>query len=143
MIINFNKFLNEKYLKNDAIGYNIGEFVYHVSPKRNLNKIKKYGLIPKDGISINGKPFKNRLYFATSLIAAYDLTVNFSSYKDNEEYIIFKLDSKCIKDYEKDNLFVHGIFINYPVDYKYVIDIINTNDLFNKYDENDLENLYL
>jgi hypothetical protein len=60
-------------LESDAVGYEIGDYLYHVTLTSNLPKIKRQGLIPKDGVAINGKPFKNRLYFATSLIAAYDL----------------------------------------------------------------------
>jgi hypothetical protein len=141
MKITFNDFLTE-YLKSDAIGYNIGKFIYHTTPKRNAEKIERDGFEPKDGISVNGKKFKNRLYFATSLISAYDISVNFGSYKDDDDYVIFKVDSKCLDEYEKDPLFVHGIFVNYRVDKKYIVDIIKANDLFNMYDENDIENLY-
>ncbi len=136
----FNNYLKENYLPSDAMGYDIGEFVYHITPKKNLNTIKKNGFIPKDGISINHKPFKNRLYFATSLIAAYDLSVNFNSYRDNDEYVIFKLDSKCInKGYEEDELFIHGIYVDYEISYSFVIDVINTSDLFNKFDDDDFD----
>jgi len=141
MKIKFNDFIKE-YLESDAIGYEIGDYIYHVTPKRNMNKIKNDGFIPKDGVGINGKPFKNRLYFATSLISAYDLSVNFGSYKDNDEYVIFKVESSCIDDYEKDPLFVHGIYVDYPVSKKYIIEVIKANDLFDKYDDNDIENLY-
>lgn len=137
--------INEaNYLKSDAIRYNIGEYLYHISPKRNLTEIKKNGFIPKNGIAINGKPFKNRIYFATSLIAAYDLSVNFGSYKDNENYIIFKVKSNCVDNgYEKDPLFVHGIYVNYPISNKYIVDIIDADDLFTKFNDEDIENLYL
>ena len=138
------KYFNEQFLPNDAIGYNIGEYLYHITPKQNVNTIKKNGFIPKDGIAINGKPFENRLYFATSLIAAYDLSVNFNSYKDNEEYIIFKVKSNCIDDgYEKDPLFVHGIYVDYPISNDCIINVINASDLFNKFNDEDFENLYL
>ena len=138
-----NDYINESYLPSDAIGYDIGEYLYHITPIKNLNKIKNNGFVPKDGISINGKPFKNRLYFATSLIAAYDLSVNFQSYRDDvDEYVIFKVDSKCLKDYEEDELFKHGIYVNYPISKKYIVDIINAEDLFGKFDEDDFENLY-
>ena len=133
----------ENFLKSDAIGYNIGDYIYHVTPDKNIKKIKKEGFIPKDGTSINGKKFKNRLYFATSLIAAYDLSINFSSYReDNDKYVIFKIDSKCLKDYQKDPLFVHGIYIDYNISSKFIVDDIDANSLFNKYDEDDLEDLY-
>lgn len=138
------KLINENYLKSDAIGYNIGQYLYHITPKINISQIKKTGFLPKDGIAINNRPFKNRLYFATSLIAAYDLSVNFGSYKEDKEYAILKLESDCVdKGFEEDPLFVHGIYVDYPVSYSYVVDIIDADDLFNKFNEEDLENLYL
>lgn len=141
MIKNFKQF-NEN-LKSDDIGYNIGQYLYHITPKRNVPQIKKNGFIPKDGIAINNKPFKNRLYFTTSLISAYDLSVNFGSYKDNEEYVIFKLKSDCVNNgYEKDLLFVHGIYVDYTIPYSCVVDVMNASDLFNKFDDEDIENLY-
>ena len=134
--------LFENYLKSDSIGYNVGEYIYHVTPIKNMDKIKKNGLIPQSGTSINGKKYTNRIYFATSLISAYDISVNFSSYKDNGEYVIFKFKSNCLNGYEKDPLFVHGIYVDYPINKNYIVDIIKCDDLFNKFDENDLENLY-
>lgn len=140
---NFKQFVNENYLPSDAIGYSIGEYLYHITPKINVAQIKKNGFIPKDGIAINNKPFKNRLYFATSLIAAYDLSVNFGSYKDNEEYAIFKVKSNCVSNgYEEDPLFVHGIYVDYPIPNTCIVSVINASDLFNKFDDDDLENLY-
>lgn len=140
----FNQFVTESYLKSDAMGYNIGDYLYHVTPKHNLSKIKKIGFIPQNGTSINGKSFKNRLYFATSLISAYDLTVNFNSYKEYEDYIIFKVKSDFIQDgWHKDPLFIHGIYVEYPVSAKYIVDVINADDLFNKFDDEDIENLYV
>jgi hypothetical protein len=146
MIKKWNEFINENkienYLISDAIGYNIGEYLYHITPKKNINNIKKNGFLPKDGVAINGKPFKNRLYFATSLIAAYDLSVNFRSYKDNEEYVILKVKSNYITDYEKDPLFVHGIYVKYPISNNCIVDTIDADDLFNKFNDDDIENLY-
>ena len=62
-----NNYLKEIYIPSDAMGYNIGEFVYHITPKKNFNTIKKNGLIPKDGISINNKPFKNSVEIERSI----------------------------------------------------------------------------
>lgn len=135
---------DENYLKSDSVGYNVGEYIYHVTPIKNLSVIKRNGLHPQNGISINGKKYENRLYFATSLIAAYDISVNFGSYKNDKEYVIFKIKSDCLTNgYEKDPLFVHGIFIDYSIPNKCIVDIIEANKLFRKYDDNDLDNLYL
>jgi len=140
---NFKQFMNENYLKSDAIGYSVGEYLYHITPKTNLRVIKKNGFIPKNGIAINGSSFKNRLYFATSLISAYDLSVNFGSYRDDEEYIIFKVKSSCVDNgYIKDPLFVHGIYVDYTISNNYIVEVINTDDLFNKFNDDDIENLY-
>ncbi len=134
------KFSNE--IESDAMGYDIGDYLYHITPVSNFDTIINKGFIPKNGISINGKPFENRLYFATSLISAYDLSVNFGSYRDDTEYVIFKIKSDCIDDYEEDNLFAHGIYIDYKISNKCILGYVNANDLFNKFDDEDLENLY-
>jgi hypothetical protein len=137
------KIISEKKLVSDAIGYNIGEFLYHTTPTSNLKKIKTDGIKPKDGVAINGKKFHNRLYLATSLIAAYDLSVNFQSYKTDEEYVILKINSNCVNmGYEEDTLFVHGIYLDYPIDSECIVDLIYTDDLLGKFDEDDLEDLY-
>jgi hypothetical protein len=134
------KFSNE--IESDAMGYDIGDYLYHITPVSNFNTIINKGFIPKNGISINGKPFENRLYFATSLISAYDLSVNFGSYRDDAEYVIFKIKSDCIDDYEEDDLFAHGIYVDYKVSNKCIVGYVNADDLFNKFDDEDLENLY-
>jgi len=139
---NYKIFLNENYLISDAVGHHVGEYVYHVTPENRIHNIKNDGFQPQNGISINGEKFENRLYFATSLISAYDLTVNFGSYKDNDNYVIFKIKSECLNDYELDPLFGHGIYIDYSVPYKYVVDVIEADSLFNKYNEDDIDNLY-
>lgn len=140
---NFKQFVNENYLQSDAVGYNIGKYLYHITPKSNISQIKKKGFVPKNGISINNKPFKNRLYFATSLIAAYDLSVNFGSYKDDREYAIFKIKSDCVNaGYEEDPLFVHGIYVDYAITNSCIVDVINASDLFNKFNDDDFEKLY-
>lgn len=134
------KFSNK--IESDAMGYDIGDYLYHITPVSNFNTIIKKGFIPKNGISINNKPFENRLYFATSLISAYDLSVNFGSYRDNSKYVIFKIKSDCINDYEEDDLFAHGIYVDYKVSNKCIVGYVNANDLFNKFDDEDIENLY-
>jgi hypothetical protein len=141
-MINFKQFINEQYTKSDAIGYNVGKFIYHVTPLKNLNNIKINGFIPQDGESINGEEFEHRTYFATSLIAAYDISINFGSYKDDDEYIIFKLDSNCLTEYEKDPLFAHGIYVDYIIGSRYIVEIFDADDLFDKFDDDDLDKLY-
>ena len=142
--IGFKNWLNENKFQSDAMGYNIGKYIYHTTPIKNLDKIKYKGLKLRSGITISGENFKNRIYFSTSLIAAYDILVNFGSYRDNKAYAIFKLNSNClINGYKKDPLFVHGIFVNYNIDRKYILEIINADDLFNKFNEEDIENLYI
>lgn len=135
--------MNEEYLKSDAVGYNISNYIYHTTLVENIDNIKNNGFIPKDGISIDGKEYENRIYFATSLIAAYDISHTIGVRGD--EYAIFKLTSNYIikNGYEKDTLFLHGIYVNYPVDKKYIIDMIYVEDIFAKFDGEDLDALYL
>lgn len=33
---------------NDSIGYDIGEYIYHVTPIENVSKIERSGFKPKD-----------------------------------------------------------------------------------------------
>lgn len=133
----------EDYMASDARGYNIGEYVYHVTPAKNLGSIMRTGMVPRDGTGINGKPYKNRLYFATSLIAAYDISVNFQSHGRGAEYCILKVDSQAVsKRYETDPLFAHGIYVDYPVSAGFIVEVIMANDLFGKYDDDDFDRLY-
>lgn len=130
------------YLEDDSMGYDIGEFLYHVTSTSNINAILKDGFLPKDGVSISGEHFKNRLYLATSLIATYDLSVNFGSYRDDIDYVIFKIKSKCVNDYTIDPLFEHGIYIDYKIDSKYIVETIPVDDLFGRFNDDDIDNLY-
>jgi hypothetical protein len=135
------KFSNK--IESDAMGYDIGDYLYHITPVSNFNTIINKGFIPKNGISINNKPFENRLYFATSLISAYDLSVNFGSYRDDSDYVIFKIKSDCTNDYEEDDLFAHGIYVDYKVSNKCIFGYVNANDLFNKFDDDKLHVLHV
>jgi len=139
----YNEFINE-YLKNDAIGYNVGEFIYHVTTLKSLENIKDNGFIPQEGTSINGEHYKNRIYFATSLIAAYDIYENISSYKEYySEYVIIKIDSKCLKDYEEDTLFNHGIYVDYNISKEYILEDTLADNFRGKFNDDDIENLYI
>jgi hypothetical protein len=56
---------------------------------------------------------------------------------------IFKVKSNCVGDgYEKDPLFVHGIYVDYPISNDCVVSVMNASDLFNKFNDDDIENLY-
>lgn len=133
----------DQLLESDAVGYDVGKYIYHITPKTNLPSIKRNGLLPKDGTSINWDLYKNRLYFTTSLIAAYDLAINFEAHNKGKKYLILKIDSNClINGYKEDKLFSHGIYTEYPISYEYIIDIIVADDLVGKYSDEDLENLY-
>jgi len=134
--------LFEEYLTSDAKGYEIGEFLYHTTTLNNKEDIERNGFIPKDGISIDGNYFVNRLYFATSLISAYDISVNFQAHGKGDDYIIYKISSKNISDYEIDPLFQHGIYIDYPISKMDILDVIDSDSLFDKFDCDDLDDLY-
>jgi hypothetical protein len=138
-----NKFKIYEYLENDASNYKIKDYIYHITTLEKYTQIlKNRYLIPQNGISINNKKYNNRLYFTTSLIAAYDLSVNFNSYRDIEYNIILKLPSNIINNYNIDPLFKHGIYIDYKISVDNIIDIIYTDDLFNQFNDEDIELLY-
>lgn len=135
--------LFEEFMASDARGYDVGEYVYHVTPVENLATIMRVGLVPRDGVAINGRKYENRLYFATSLIAAYDISVNFQSHGRGREYSIIKVSSEAVaRGRENDPLFEHGIYVDYPVGPGAIIGVTMANDLFGKYDDVDLDRLY-
>lgn len=135
--------LFEEYAASDASGYDVGEYVYHVTQSASVGAILEEGLVPKDGVSVNGAPFEGRLYFATSLIAAYDLSVNFESLGRGDDYTILKVDSSCLGGgWENDPLFAHGVYVGYPVDARFIVGAVRADDLFGMYDDADLDELY-
>jgi hypothetical protein len=133
-----------EHLRSDASGYEVGAHVWHVTPADRLRAIRRVGLLPQDGVSIDGRPFRNRLYFATSRIAAYDISVNFQSHGRAEEYFMLKVDSAGIaRGHHDDPLFAHGVWVDYPVGPGYVVGYEAAADAYGEYDEDDLDNLYL
>ena len=136
-------FEESQHAESDAVGYAVGDYVYHVAPAKYADGIRRSGFLPKSGRSVNGAEYENRVYFATSLIAAYDISVNFGSYRDDGEYVIFKVDSRGLAGgYEEDPLFVHGIYVDYAVPSEYIVDAFPASDLFGKYDDADFDKLY-
>ena len=132
-------------LKSDASGHLVRDKLYHVTTKENADAIQKRGFIPRNGISINGKPHPARTYFATSLIAAYDLAANFSSWKNtSEEYDILEVNPEMILDrgYKYDPLFAHGVYVDYAVPRRYITGRIPASSLFNRFHDEDFDKLY-
>jgi len=44
--------------------------------------------------------------------------------------------------YEEDPLFIHGIYVDYPISNDCIINVIDADSLFNKFNDDDIENLY-
>ena len=77
---------------------------------------------------------------ATSLIAAYDLYVNFNAH-NGKKYYIYKIDtSKINGNFFDDDKFVHGVYIDENIDKDAIVELIDPTHL--SYDDEELSNLY-
>ena len=123
--------------------YMLPEFLYHVSPIENKDSILKNGILVKTGgTSHLQRNYSPRIYLACSLIAAYDIQLNFNSH-NGKQYLIYKLDKNKLNQsaniYE-DSKFAHGVHIDKNISKDAIIDVINPDNL--RYNEEDLDNLY-
>ena len=135
--------LETKILSSGARGYSIGEYLYHVTPTKYLTGIKKKGLqLATGGTTHLNKHYSPRIFLATSLIAAYDLAQNFSVHR-NEPHTILKIDSSLIKGpFHKDYYFSHGVYIESAIEKEAIVEVINPDDLFGTWDEEEFSELY-
>lgn len=117
------------------------DFLYHISPIENKNSILNKGIILKTGgTSHLYRTYTPRIYLACSLIAAYDLYLNFNAH-NGKEYLIYKIDkNKLSGNIYEDSKFAHGIHIDKNIPKEAIIEVIDPNTL--KYNEEDLDNLY-
>ncbi len=139
---------NEKHSTDDNIQnedtlelFMLPDFLYHISPIENKNSILNKGIILKTGgTSHLYRTYTPRIYLACSLIAAYDLYLNFNAH-NGKEYLIYKIDkNKLSGNIYEDSKFVHGIHIDKNISKEAIIEIIDPNTL--KYNEDELDNLY-
>lgn len=117
------------------------DFVYHISPIENRNSILNKGIILKTGgTSHLYRTYTPRIYLACSLIAAYDLYLNFNAH-NGKEYLVYKIDkNKLSGNIYEDSKFAHGIHIDKNIPKEAIVEVIDPNAL--KYNEEDLDNLY-
>lgn len=117
--------------------------LYHISPSINEEKILKNGIKTSNGGGTwFNRTYTPRVYLATSLIAAYDLQVNFISHDMAKKYTIFKIETSLISEgrFFEDSKFAHGIYIEQNIPKEAIIEVIDPDIL--SYDAEDLENLY-
>jgi hypothetical protein len=122
----------------------IPDFLYHISATKNKESILKNGIkMSTGGGTWFGRTYSNRVYMATSLIAAYDLQLNFKAHEMADDYLIFKIELDKIPNgapFYNDSLFNHGIYTEQSIPKSAIIDVINPDTL--SYPSEDLENLY-
>lgn len=128
-------------LKTGAF-HTVEEYLYHVTPASSIAKIMKEGIQPQTG----GRTFLNRtysprIYLATSLIAAYDLQVNFAAH-DGLQYKILEIDASKIPGagFHPDDKFVHGVWTTTAIPVNAVVKVIDPSTL--SYEDDALESLY-
>jgi hypothetical protein len=140
----FKDFINEsKILPSGARGYSVGEYLYHVTPTKYIGKIKNVGIqVATGGTTHLNKTYSPRIFLATSLIAAYDLSQNFSAHR-NEPHTIIKIDSSKVEGpFEKDYYFSHGVYVTTNIPLDAIVEYISADDLFGEWDEEELSELY-
>ena len=132
------------------------DYVYHATPEKNLDSILKQWLKghanPEWSIWVWNIYNEPRLYFANSLIAAYDIAIMFEAFWKGENFIIIKIPRQELDKYEQ---FPDEKFKNSEKNFYnwfYILDDINLNkinyeiikvsDLLNKWSDDELEWLY-
>lgn len=141
----FRKILESEDLDRDLVPREIlPNWLYHISAAKNKESILNNGIKRSTGGGTwFGRTYSNRVYLATSLIAAYDLQLNFTSHGLADSYIIFKVDESKIPnkaDFYNDSLFVHGVYTEQDIPKEAIVDQIDPDSL--SYAAEDLENLY-
>ena len=82
--------------------------LYHVCDAKYVNKILKYGLIPKSRSKKSFHP--ERVYLAKTLENAYEIATIFNKEGSNKEWAIIEVDTSTIQEYLK--LFKDPIYLD-------------------------------
>lgn len=106
-INNFKEFIIKEFLninfsfeaKYDILEENYPNILYHVCETKHLNKILKYGLIPKSRSKKSFHP--DRVYLVKNLDNAYKLAEIFNKMSLNKEWVILEINIETIRDYLK------------------------------------------
>lgn len=116
-------------------------YLYHISPVENKQSILNNGIkLSTGGTTFLKRTYTPRIYLATSLIAAYDLYVNFHAH-NQKKYLIYKIDtSKINGNFFDDDKFIHGVYTDENINKKAIIELIDPLSL--SYDDDELEDLY-
>lgn len=120
--------------------------VFHTTRKRNEASVRRDGVLPTTGGgSWLNRTYSPRVYVATSLIAAYDLTVGFQAHDEkHEDYVIFEIDTSMIPEHVffEDEKFNHGIWTPEGIPASAIVGKAYASSLYGKFSDEDLEDLY-
>lgn len=118
-------------MKFDSLFEGDVKYLYHLTERKNLDKIKKYGMIPKSKSKKSYHP--DRIYVVLNINNLKDLLINFTSTKNNiNDYCILKIDyNKAGKPklYNDPNYLDLGYYIIDNIPYNSIEEIINPNKI--------------
>ena len=116
------------YIDSDNI-----DFIYHITEKNNLYRIKEQGLVPRSNSKKVHHP--DRIYITIEFNLLNDILKGFISHdKDINDFIILKIDYKLAgkpKLYNDPNYFRRGYYIIDNIRPSAIMDTLTTNNLIN------------
>ena len=80
--------------KYDTEEKGIPNYLYHITNKKYLDKIKKNGLIPKSKNKIEKYP--DRIYITNNIVGAKNIKKDYENKYKNDEWIILKINTKLL-----------------------------------------------
>jgi hypothetical protein len=95
---------------DDEEKFSEGEFIYHITDKKYVDKIKSIGLVPKTKSKISTHP--ERIYFSIDKEDALDLWVRLKLYITKEQGILLTINPKGldVKFYIDPNFRLKGVY---------------------------------
>jgi hypothetical protein len=96
-----------------AVDLNDVHILYHATERKNLEKIKRIGIVPKTKSKISSHP--DRIYFTYTLEDCWQMVENFKHLYLGEDYVVLKIDlskitNRNIKFYNDPNYSNLGIY---------------------------------
>ncbi len=94
MLTNFAK--NSKLNVNEPLNIKTFKIIYHLTPSKHIQNIKKIGLIPKSLKKRYDHP--NSIHFSTDPYQLYELYKIFKRSHSDEDYYVIKIDTSKLRD---------------------------------------------
>lgn len=145
--MNFEEFLSEHRSDDETVPFDmLPDRLYHTTKLSNEASIKKGGIRASTGGGTwLNRTYDPRVYLATSLIAAYDITVGFQAHDgSHEDYVIFEIDKRSLRGvtFYEDEKFNHGVYVKSDVPASAITGRVLHSELFGRFNDDDIDRLY-